>query len=336
MLPLSRSVLLAAALLLTPLGGRDAVSKVPPQSQYDAAREVEERSQGDACTWAAAHVRVLDAEAVDRLDPARTRAAARLRSSVAAGRCPAIRRRARPAPPPTFVATPVRGEDAVLSARLARAARTFGGIAATWTHDLTTGSWAAWNADARFPAASIVKLGLAVAAPREQRYAYDLEALLSWSSNLAANRLLERTGLPAVAAALRRMGATSSSYTGPYRVGTSRTEEPPLISSRVTTARDVGRMLFWLQAHRRAVILGYLLESEPFKDNVGILRPRDPAAQKHGWFSVVRHSAAIVYSKKGPRIIVVLTYAPDLTLAKAQRYGAQVMKAIGLASRGSP
>jgi hypothetical protein len=336
MLPLSCSLVLAAAFVVTSLGAHDAVSKVAPQSQYDAAREVEERSQGDACTWAAAHARVLDAEAVDRHDPARRKAAARLRSSVAAGRCPVIRRRARPAPPPTFVATPLRGEDVALSARLAQAARRFDGISATWTHDLTTGRWAAWNADARFPAASLVKLALAVAAPREPRYAYDLGAMLSWSSNLAANRLLERTGLPAVAAVLRRMGASSSSYTGPYRVGTSRSEEPPLISSRVTTARDVGRMLFWLQAHRRAVILGYLLESEPFKDNVGILQPRDPAAQKHGWFSVVRHSAAIVYSKKGPRIFVVLTYAPDLTLVKAQRYGARVMRALGLATRGSP
>ena len=95
-------------------------------------------------------------------------------------------------------------------------------------------------------------------------------------------------------------------------------------------------MLWWLQASKARVVLGHLLAAEPFKDNAGILRPREPAAQKHGWFSAVRHSAAIVYAKSGPRIVVLLTYAPDLTLARAQRYGAQVMRTVGLATRARP
>jgi hypothetical protein len=200
---------------------------------------------------------------------------------------------------------------------------------------MTTGRWAGWNVDARFPAASLVKLAVAVATPQSLESQYDLRAMLRWSSNLAANRLYRNVGKSAVDAALRRMGAVHSTYTGPYRIGTSRTTEPPRISARVTTARDVGQMLFWIESNR-IDIRAELQRSEPFRDNVGILRPRDPAAQKHGWFSVVRHSAATVYTTRGPRIVVVLTYAPGLTLAKAQRYGAQIMKTLGLATRGSP
>ena len=68
-----------------------------------------------------------------------------------------------------------------------------------------------------------------------------------WSSNLAANRLFDVVGgEQPTEAALRSLGATSSSYTGEYRAGTAvtrRLAEPPLVSQRVTTARDLGAML---------------------------------------------------------------------------------------------
>lgn len=340
---------LALALLLplaAPAGARDDVArieraaKISAQAQYDAARDVEERSCGALKRFAHAHV--LQAEGVDRLDPARARRGKRdaavlrekaRRGCAESGKRPVVLDVSRSAVP----AHPLASEDVALSRRLAALARRFDGFSGVWTHDMTTGRWAGWNEDAQFPAASLVKLAVAVATPWPSLHlSYDMSAMLRWSSNLAANRLYREVGRAAIEAALRRMGAVHSTYTGPYRVGTSRSSNPPRISARVTTARDVGRMLFWLEVNHRGDILGELEHSEQFKDNVGILRPRDPAAQKHGWFSVVRHSAAIVYSKNGPRIVVVLTYAPGLTLAKAQRYGARVMKTLGLATRGSP
>jgi hypothetical protein len=346
-----------ALALMLPLaasaGARDDVAlieraaKISPQAQYDAARDVEERSCGALKRFAHGHV--LQAEGIDRLEPARAKRGRRLadtaRSKVTQHCDPQssggflISGQARLPRAPSV-------QDVALSRRLEAVADQFDGISAVWTHDLVRGTWAGWNADARFPAASTVKLALLVAAYEMfdvgSEYDYDIHATARWSSNLGANRILSAIGTAAANRALRKLGATHSAFTGPYRVGTSRRNQPPAISGRVTTARDLGAILYSL-ANRAArgdfvgvLILDDLAKSEPFRDNVGILRPRDRAAQKHGWFSVVRHSAAIVYTKHGPRIVVLLTYAPGLTLARAQRYGAQVMKTLGLATRGSP
>jgi beta-lactamase class A len=249
-------------------------------------------------------------------------------------------------------------ESARLDERLARNARSFPGISVVWYQDLRTGASASWNADAVFPAASTVKLGLLVAGL--DRYgvhspvAYDVQAMATWSSNLAANRLLAKVGGPAAAQApLARVGATHSTFTGAYRVGTALTgavEQPPRISSRVTTARDLAKILYTLHAgvlgrpralarlhlsqRESRLALGLLLSSEPRGNNVGLLRPAlgaTPAAQKHGWLSVARHTAAIVlYGRHGPKILVVLTYAPDLTQPTAQAYGRSLVRLLRL------
>jgi hypothetical protein len=48
-------------------------------------------------------------------------------------------------------------------------------------------------------------------------------------------------------------------------------------------------------------------------------------AQKNGWLSDVRHTAAIVYTETGPKIIVVLSYRPALSLREAQGLGRRVV-----------
>lgn len=47
-------------------------------------------------------------------------------------------------------------------------------------------------------------------------------------------------------------------------------------------------------------------------------------------FSVVRHSAAIVYEPDGPKIVVLLTYAPNLDFATAEASGARLVRLLGL------
>lgn len=260
-------------------------------------------------------------------------------------------------------------DDGALSGRLAAVARGFHGWSAVWFQDLRTGRTAAWNADARFPAASTVKLGLLVAAlerfgPRSP-HAYDIAAMATWSSNLATNRLLlalggsEAAGAQIVQDTLRRLGAASSTFTGGYRIATASTRRnqggPPLVSSRVTTARDLARILGLIEAgatgDRQALrtlrltptearlALGLLLDSEPAGENVGLLRPalpRLPIAQKQGWLSVARHTAAVVFAPDGPKLVVVLTDADGLTLPAAQRYAARVLQAVGLAAQSGP
>jgi beta-lactamase class A len=346
------------------------------QARYDAGRALEDAVYAErrGCDGVLGESLVLArglvrwAEGYDRprgiLEGAGKRqavdAARRVRTRCRPGErvVPVVRRLPRlPSLPALGGAAPAGPSDTALAARLAVLGRAFPGYAAIWTHDLTTGRVAGWNTDARFPAASTVKLGVLLAAlqrlphPERSPLDYDLRALAGWSSNLAANRLVRRFGLGAVQAALRRAGASRSTYPQDYLVGTAVgdvVDQPPLVSGRVTTARDLGRLLWvlhggaagnaaalragGLDASRSAYALRLLLASELRGNNVGLVRPFVPAttpvAQKNGWIHDARHTAAVVYGQSGPRIVVILTYAPNLALATARSLGRAVMAAV--------
>jgi beta-lactamase class A len=347
------------------------------QSRYDAGRNLEEaifslRPRHRACSLRAALTLaqglIREAEGYDRplvrLEGAGRRQAQlgleRLRSCPASGDLVRLRRR-----PPRWTMLPQLGKaapegrrDAQLSAEFERIGRAFPGWAAVWTHDLVSGRTAGWNSDAQFPAASTVKLAVLIAALQRgieiERNLYDLRAMTGWSSNLAANRLFLRVGgRNVVEAVLHRIGARRSTYPQGFRVGTAATQldvqkAPPLVSGRVTTAHDLGRLLYVLHAGalgnqpalRRSELdrlrssegLSLLLDSEPKGNNVGLLRPwlpaRTPIAQKNGWLHDARHTAAIVYFRGRPRIVVVLTYAPNLPLSRARSLGRDVVAAV--------
>jgi beta-lactamase class A len=264
-------------------------------------------------------------------------------------------------PSSSGVATPAASRDRRLDAQAAALANGFDGTSAIWVENLRTGRYGGWNTDARFPAASTVKLGVLVAAlarfgPRPERSpaAYDLRTLAAWSSNLAANRLARVLGgAAAVQAVLVRLGATSSTYPGDYRVGTAlhaahgdAPDPPPVVSGRVTTAHDLATVLFELQAaavgkpsalaatrltvHEARVGLGLLLDSQPIGDNLGLFRPWTspafPMAQKQGWLHDARHTAAILYFAGGPSIAVLLTYRPGITRPEAAKLGRGVVR----------
>jgi beta-lactamase class A len=256
--------------------------------------------------------------------------------------------------------------DPALDERLERAARSFPGWSGLYVLDLRDGRSGGWNEDARFPAASTVKLGVLAAAldrygPRPERspVLYDLAALAGRSSNLAANRLLRLlgdgdpwAGRAVVEERLRRLGTRASTYPGEYRVGTSARPravpgEPPPVSTRTTTAHDLGRILATLHAaaagapgatrasglgrHEARVALSLLLDSQLAGANVGLLRPWLPAslpvAQKNGWVSDARHTAAVLYTAGGPVVVVCLTYRESLSLGEAQALGRRVLAA---------
>jgi beta-lactamase class A len=247
-----------------------------------------------------------------------------------------------------------RRPDAALSRRLAAAAATANGAVGIWVHELGSGRYAGHRADERFAAASTVKLGALAAAlaaspqPERSRWWYDVRQIGFWSSNLAANRILSGLGYASVAGGLRRLGMTSSTYPGPYRATTA--NRPPGPHTRVTTARDLGRALQRIHAaahgnaqalrllglSRRQAIAGLrvLASAQPVRDNAGLLRPwlrGATVAEKNGWLSDTRTTAAIVYRGGRATIVVVELYRPGVTAAEARRLGRRVLAAAGLA-----
>lgn len=257
-------------------------------------------------------------------------------------------------------AVPPGATDSVLAARLAQLGNAYPGWAGIWTHDLRTGRTAGWNSDARFPAASTVKLGVIAAAldrsgsrPEYSPRWYDLLQIGAWSSNLASNRIASQVGYPAVAEGLRRLGMASSTYPGPYRAATAyhadAPKPPPHGHTRVTTARDLGRALYRLHAgalgnrgalrataltQRQARLgLSLLLDPDRAGDNLGLLRPwlrETVVAEKNGWLSDTRITASIVYRASGPAIVVVEAYRPEIDGAAARRLGREVLRALDL------
>jgi hypothetical protein len=247
-----------------------------------------------------------------------------------------------------------RRPDATLARRLAAAARGVDGAAGIWVHDLHTGRYAGYAQDTHFAAASTVKLGALVAglraspSPERSRHWYDVRQIGFWSSNVAANRLAAQLGYGAVVDSLRRLGMTSSTYPGPYRATTA--WRPPGPHTRVTTARDLGRALYRLHsaAHgdvrslrllgltrRHAVLAVRVLASvQPVGDNAGLVRrwvPGATVAEKNGWLSDTRTTAALVYRGGRATIVVVEVYRPGVTYAEALRLGRAVLRAAGLA-----
>ena len=109
------------------------------------------------------------------------------------------------------------------------------------------------------------------------------------------------------------------------------------IRDSVTTAHDLGRVLYALQAaaagnsyvqrttglSRAQARRGIALLVHSVRG--GLLEPyfTAPVAHKEGWISDLRASAAIIYGRT-PKIVVVLAYRPRITEAEARALGRRV------------
>ena len=135
----------------------------------------------------------------------------------------------------------------------------FPGWAGIWVHDLVTGTTSGWNSDAQFPAASTVKLGVLLAALRrgvDARRAYDLRAMTTLVVEPRGEQAARAGGRAALGRRPLSVGSArgAARYPQGYRVGTSSAgaldveKPPPSVSGRVTTAHDLGRILYVLHA----------------------------------------------------------------------------------------
>jgi hypothetical protein len=156
--------------------------------------------------------------------------------------------------------------DRGLQRRIRALVDAFPGTSSVYVQDLRTGRGAAWNARARFMAASTLKLGIAIEVLRvlggkpapSSRVGELFRRMIVYSDNQAANDLEVWlgegslfTGSAQVTATLRSLGLNDSYINGGYIIGTVATRAIPLNvveqpyyynTGKYTTAWDLARI----------------------------------------------------------------------------------------------
>jgi len=250
-----------------------------------------------------------------------------------------------PTAQPRHVATSL---DPVLGRTVRSLTRAAGGITGVYVQDLRTGRGAAWNARARFPAASTLKLAIAVTVLRsldgkpaaDSRVAGLLHAMLVRSDNASANALevwlggSTGAGSARVDETMRALGLRDSLMYGGYEETRSaaalrepipiRVERRPAFEpGKFTTAWDLGRLAraVYLAAVGKGLLvpLGvtasearYLLWLLAQVEDRGKLDRHLGAGpvvlHKAGWLPEARHDSGIVVFSGGAYVASVMTW----------------------------
>jgi Beta-lactamase enzyme family len=240
-------------------------------------------------------------------------------------------------------------DDPTLAHAVRRLTGRFRGVSAVYVQSLTTGTGAAWNARARFPAASTLKLAVATTVlavhrgiPPGGSYVGDLlDRMLVVSDNAAANALevwlggSTSAGGARIDALMRSIGLRDTIMYGGYEVGTYsrriplRVEETPSFGpGKYTTARDLALLYraIWLASGGRGPLhsrsgfttadarhLLWILarvRDTPKLDRT--IRRHEGVAVLHkaGWIDVSRSDAGLVFWHGGVFVASVLTWSP--------------------------
>jgi hypothetical protein len=232
-------------------------------------------------------------------------------------------------------------EDPQLARTVRSLARAFPGICGVYVQDLRTGAGAAWNAGARFPAASTVKVAIAIEVlrrlggkpPRGSRIDALLRKAIIPSDDRAANDLLTWLGGSTSGGAayvnqlFRALGMDDTDMYGGYIITQGRIPirvgpQPSFVGKR-TTAADlatlmrslnlaaVGQGLLARRSFRpsQARFLLYLLAHSQVSRIDRYLPPgRTVVLQKAGWISTALHDSGLVYWSGGSFVATVLTW----------------------------
>lgn len=136
-----------------------------------------------------------------------------------------------------------------------------------------------------------------------------IERMITWSSNLATNILVETAGPERIEALMVELGADSMQVV--RGVEDLKAFEAGL--SNTTTARALGTVMAAVAASDRfsdgaRSEMVAILERQHFRDGIPAgLPPGTRVANKTGWITGIQHDAAIVYPSRGaPYVLVVL------------------------------
>jgi beta-lactamase class A len=238
--------------------------------------------------------------------------------------------------------------DAALARALHAKLRGYGRTAAFYVQSLTSGAGAAWNAKARFPAASTLKLAIAAAVlaehtgiPPPRSYVGSLlRQMIVPSDDEAANLLLvwlagsTSAGGSQVTEMMRTLGLRDSLMYGGYevrrpaaRIPVETEDQPAFGVGKYTTARDLAMLhrSVWLAAGDRGQLrtkrrgftaadgrhLLWLLahvRDTPKLDRF-VGRQKDVAVlHKAGWIDAARHDSGLVFWRGGVFVVSVMTW----------------------------
>lgn len=240
--------------------------------------------------------------------------------------------------------------DPSLARELRGLVRRYSGTAGFYVQSLTGGAGAAWNAKARFPAASTLKLAIATAVLAEHsgipsRGSYVsglLREMITVSDDAAANALevwlagSTSAGSQQVNALMRSLGLVDSIMYGGYEVRSLSgaipvrvNDQPGFGFGKHTTAWDMTSLwrAIWLASGGRGPLRAeqagftradarYLLwllahvRDTPKLDGIVGKRRNVAVLHKAGWISTVRHDTGLVFWHGGVFVAGVMTWKP--------------------------
>ena len=138
------------------------------------------------------------------------------------------------------------------------------------------------------------------------------ERMITRSSNLATNAVIELLNARTANATARALGASTIQV----RRGVEDTKAYNAGLNNTTSARDLGVLMAALAQDRAAspaaceAMRAVLLRQEFNNDIPAGLPPGTPVAHKTGWITATTHDAAIVYPpRRAPYVLVILTRA---------------------------
>lgn len=241
--------------------------------------------------------------------------------------------------------------DAFLAGKLRALLRRFPGTAGGYVQSLTEGGGAAWNAKARFPAASTLKLAIAVAVlaehsgipPPNSHVGALLREMIVPSDDAAANGLLvwlagsTSAGGHRINGLMASLGLHDSLMYGGYEtrrpaaaIPVRVDEQPALEVGKYTTAWDMASLhrAVWLAAGSEGPLrsaqpgftaadarhLLWLLahvRDTPKLDRIVGQRPDVAVLHKAGWISSARHDTGLVFWPGGVFVVSVMTWRPS-------------------------